>query len=130
MKTLFSSLLTATAVAALVPAVAFAQQAPAKAGAMSAAESALTKPIVAKTAPRNSDGHADLTGTWTNVSITQLERSPQFGVRKALSKEEAARLEGQAVDRFVEGNKPTPQDVGSLDNTESFMDSIRDPIFE
>lgn len=77
----------------------------------------LTKPVVAKTTPRNSDGHADLTGVWTNVSITPLTRPAQYGARKALTKQEAAKLEGDAVARFVEGNQPTPVDVGSLDNT-------------
>jgi len=116
----FISALTATvAVAALVPAFAFAQQAPVNliTDVKAAAAAGLTKPVVAKTTPRAPDGHADLTGTWTNVSITGLERSPQYGLRKALTKEEAARLEGAAVDRFVEGNKPTPVDVGSIDNT-------------
>ena len=78
---------------------------------------ALTKPVVAKTAPRNSDGHADLTGIWTNVSITPLIRPTQYGARKGLTKQEAADLEGEAVAHFIEGNKPTPVDVGSLDNT-------------
>jgi hypothetical protein len=77
----------------------------------------LTKPVVAKSAPRNSDGHADLTGIWTNVSITPLTRPAQYGGRKALTPQEAAKLEGEAVAHFVEGNKPTPVDVGSLDNT-------------
>jgi hypothetical protein len=73
----------------------------------------LTKPIVSKGTPRNSDGHADLTGTWTNVSITPLQRPSSFGTRKALTKEEAGHLEGDAVQHFVDGNKPTDPNSGS-----------------
>jgi hypothetical protein len=113
------SALTATALTALVPAAVSAQQAaPALiTDPVAAAAAGLTKPIVSPKAPRAPDGHASLNGTWTNVSITQLERSSQYGVRKALTKEEASRLEGGAVQRFIDGNKPTDPNAGSIDTT-------------
>jgi len=74
---------------------------------------ALTKPVVAKNVPRAPDGHPDLTGIWTNVSITPLTRPSSFGDRKDLTKDEAAKLEGAAVQHFVDGAKPTDPNSGS-----------------
>jgi len=67
--------------------------------------------------PRLSSGAPDLGGNWTNAYITPLERAPTYGERKALTREEAARLEGAAVERFVEGDKPTDPTIGALDHT-------------
>ena len=44
--------------------------------------------------PRNAFGQPDLTGLWTNATVTQLERDPKFGERLTMTKEEAARLRG------------------------------------
>ena len=85
----------------------------ATAQAQTAGANNLTKPVVTKGTPRNSDGHADLTGIWTNVSITGLTRPSEFGARKVLTKDEAAKLEGTAVQHFVDGNKPTDPNSGS-----------------
>jgi hypothetical protein len=74
---------------------------------------ALTKPVVAKNVPRNPDGHPDLTGIWTNVSITPMVRPGNFGTRKELTKDEAAKLEGAAVQHFIDGAKPTDPNSGS-----------------
>ena len=49
-------------------------------------------------APRNVWGHPDLSGVWTNATITRLERDPRFGDRLVLSEEEARRIEGVARD--------------------------------
>src|SRR5436190_2059838 len=70
-----------------------------------------------KAPPRTADGHSDFDGVWTNVSITQLERRPDLGERKAYTPAEAAKLEGAAVERFVEGNKPTDPNQDALDHT-------------
>jgi hypothetical protein len=75
------------------------------------------KAVSASNAPRTADGHSDFDGVWTNVFITQLERRPDLGERKVYTKEEAAKLEGAAIERFVEGNAPTDPSVGALDNT-------------
>jgi hypothetical protein len=79
------------------------------------------KPAVATkkvAAPRTADGRSDFDGVWTNVFITQLERQPALGAKKVYTPEEAAKLEGAAVDRFVEGNKPTDPSLGALDHTD------------
>jgi hypothetical protein len=76
------------------------------------------KKASAASAPRTADGHSDFDGVWTNVFITQLERRPDLGPKKVYTPEEAAKLEGAAVERFVEGNKPTDPSLGALDHTD------------
>src|SRR4051812_44379361 len=44
-------------------------------------------------APRNAWGQPDLSGVWTNATITPLERAPAFGDRLVLSEAEARQLE-------------------------------------
>ena len=39
-------------------------------------------------APRATDGHPDLQGTWTNESLTRLERRPQYGDRLVMTDDE------------------------------------------
>ncbi|HEY2676361.1 MAG TPA: hypothetical protein VGI65_05280, partial [Steroidobacteraceae bacterium] len=48
--------------------------------------------------PRSSYGQPDLEGVWTNVSITPLERSRQFGSSLNLTAAQAAALEASAID--------------------------------
>src|SRR4029453_14912906 len=67
-------------------------QAPGSAAAKTA--TAKSKPW---TAPRTPDGHPDLQGTWTNGTITPLERPD--GSRPTLTKDEVDRLEKGAGDR-------------------------------
>jgi len=108
MKTkLIVGLLAGTMSMAALTSVALAAE-PAKKAAAPAAKAA---------APRTPDGHSDFDGVWTNVSITQLERQPSLGDKKVYSPQEAAKLEGAAVERFVEGNKPTDPNSDALDHT-------------
>jgi hypothetical protein len=44
------------------------------------------------TAPRNAQGQPDLSGLWTNATITQLERDPRFGERLVMTPAEAEAL--------------------------------------
>ncbi|WP_293345309.1 hypothetical protein [Phenylobacterium sp.] len=85
-----------TALTALgaIPAVAAAQTAPA----------AITKSY--KT-PRNHWGQPDLSGNWTNATITPLERDPKLGDRLVLTEEEARTLEGANAKLNEDGAKPT-----------------------
>jgi hypothetical protein len=64
-------------------------------------------------APRTAFGQPDLQGVWTNVTITTLERPAQYGAGRALTREQAAKLEGEALQRFVDGDRPT--DPGARD---------------
>ena len=68
-------------------------------------------------APRTEYGHPDLQGTWTNATITALERPDQFS-RLVLTEVEAAQWERQtagffeAIDNIPEGGLEAGQDVG------------------
>jgi hypothetical protein len=62
--------------------------------------------------PRTSDGKPDLQGTWTNSSITTLERSNQ-SLPLYLSPEQVARMEGQRATQAVAENAPTNPNAGA-----------------
>jgi hypothetical protein len=77
--------------------------------ALCATATADTPTAVAKNwrAPRAADGHPDLQGTWTNATITPLERPEKYGERLVLSGKEAQELE-QAEAAFNEtANAPS-----------------------
>ena len=61
----------------------------------------------AYSAPVNSFGQPDLTGTWTNASLTPLERAAAYD-HLVLTPQEVAKAEGAVVTARVENNKPTP----------------------
>ena len=108
MRSLTVSLLAGAAITlAMPPMMAQAQS----------AKAAPAKAASAYKAPRTVNGQPDLQGNWTNAYITPLERAASYGERKALTREEAAKLEGAAVDRFVEGNQPTDPNLGAQDHT-------------
>jgi hypothetical protein len=52
------------------------------------------------TAPRTADGHPDLQGTWTNATITPLERPKQFEGKATVSDAEAKVYEKADADEF------------------------------
>lgn len=81
MKAKASSLLAGVAVSAML-AVALVGQAHA-AGAAAPYK-----------APRNGFGQPDLSGTWSNETLTRMERQPQYGDRIVPTKEEIAEVEG------------------------------------
>jgi hypothetical protein len=49
----------------------------------------------------------DLEGTWTNASLTRLERPAEYGERGALSAQEVNALEKKNSDLVALGNRPT-----------------------
>src|SRR3954463_7425756 len=49
---------------------------------------------------RQSDGHPDLTGFWTNDSFTPLERPAELGSKAVFTREEAAAYFKQRLDRM------------------------------
>jgi hypothetical protein len=66
-------------------------------------------PLPAKTSyrpPRTADGHPDLQGTWTNASLTRLERDAKFG-GLILTEAEAAAVEGRNQALIALGNRKT-----------------------
>jgi hypothetical protein len=76
----------------------------ATAALLAAAPQALaqTRPAaVAKgyTAPRNAFGQPDMSGVWSNATITRLERDPKYGERMTLTPDEAKVIEGASDTR-------------------------------
>ena len=61
----------------------------------------------ASAAPRTSDGRPDLEGTWTNASLTRLERPAEYANRAALTPREVSTLESKNRELVALGNKPT-----------------------
>jgi hypothetical protein len=58
-------------------------------------------------APRNAFGQPDLSGVWTNATITTLERLPAFGDRLVLTDQEARRMEAGNAARMQGAAQPT-----------------------
>ena len=63
-------------------------------------------PAKAAGIPRTPDGKPDLQGTWTNETITPIERPSQF-TNQALNADEAARLEKNVTDRIERLSQPS-----------------------
>ncbi len=59
------------------------------------------------TPPRTPDGRPDLQGTWTNASLTRLERNAKFGEALELSEARAAEWEGRNQALLDLGSRPT-----------------------
>jgi hypothetical protein len=96
-----TALVASAAISALaVPAVFAAPAAPAAA---------------AYKAPLNAYGQPDFEGTWTNASLTVLERTKDFGTRKVMTEEEAKKIEGNDAKLVAEGNAPTDPKVKTTD---------------
>ena len=95
---MFASTITALAIATVL-------------GAAAAPIGAHAEPPVApKTAykpPRDTYGHPDLQGVWTNVALTRLERNPKYGAGLVLSEAETRKIEGKTRAQIELGNKPT-----------------------
>jgi len=77
------------------------------AGPMSAGFAADYKP------PRNELGQPDISGLWTNETLTRFERPPVYGDRLVLTEEEVAKMEGAADDRYHEASLPTDPSSGA-----------------
>jgi hypothetical protein len=58
--------------------------------------------------PRTPDGHPDLQGTWTNVTLTPFERPRELAGKEYFTEQEAAAYEKQMLDRREE----TPEVAG------------------
>ena len=58
-------------------------------------------------APKTAFGQPDISGNWTNASLTPETRPPAFGARSAYTPEEIKKLEGQVKAYAAEDAKPT-----------------------
>jgi hypothetical protein len=76
--------------------------------ALVTAAGAQTKNIAGEwEAPRTADGHPDLQGTWSNATITPLERPPEFGDRLLLTDAEARAQEEDVAKFNAAADAPT-----------------------
>jgi len=106
---LAAALLTGAMSIAAIPGLAAAQEAPKP---LLGVSSAVQAPVSANkgpyTPPRRADGHVDLTGNWTNSTLTPEERPARYGDRLVLTPQETAELEGANNSLIELGNRPTP----------------------
>jgi len=97
----FTALLAGLSIAALAAPAVFADPAAAAAGAYKA--------------PMNAYGQPDLEGTWTNATLTALERPKEYGTRKAMTPEEVKKIEGGAAQLFAADAAPRDPKVKTTD---------------
>ena len=57
-------------------------------------------------APTNAYGQPDLEGTWTNATLTVLERPKEFGARKVMTAEEVKKVEGDDAKLYAADAAP------------------------
>jgi len=98
--TLTSSLLVAIA-------LPVAGQAPTPAAKASSAQ----KPDTAWVVPRTPDGHPDLQGTWTNSTITPLERPRELAGKEFFTEQEAADYEKRVLQALNTDNRDGPPEI-------------------
>jgi hypothetical protein len=91
---------------------------------VSAAISALAIPAVfaataaaagAYKAPLNAYGQPDLEGTWTNATLTVLERPKEYGTRKVMTAEEVKKIEGEDAKMYAADAAPRDPKVKTTD---------------
>src|SRR5262245_65709765 len=66
--------------------------------------------------PRARDGRSDLSGTWSFVSATPLERPEEFGERAVLSDQEIAEIARRAAAQQATERQPPPGDTGAYNS--------------
>ncbi len=65
--------------------------------------------------PMNAYGQPDLEGTWTNATLTALERPKEYGNREVMSPAEVAKVEGSSAKLFAADNAPRDPKVKTTD---------------
>jgi hypothetical protein len=66
-------------------------------------------------APRNGFGQPDLSGTFSNETLTRMERQAVFGDRLVPTPDEVAKLEGERANTVAVGNAPTNLAAGGVE---------------
>src|ERR1700689_1917343 len=88
----FTALMAAAAMSALAASAALAAGASPAAGAYKA--------------PLNAYGQPDFEGTWTNATLTVLERPKEYGTRKVMTPEEVKKVEGDDAKLYAADAAP------------------------
>jgi len=85
--------------------------------ALCAGSIALSGPVQAAPAaakpPATADGRPDLSGFWSNATLTREVRPRELGDRLVYTPEEVKKLENQVAQEVEEGNKPTDPNSGA-----------------
>ena len=66
--------------------------------------------------PRLPWGHPDLEGTWTNATLTQLQRPAELGTKTHFTPEEAAAFARQRIEQTNADRPARPGDVGAYND--------------
>jgi hypothetical protein len=83
--------------------------------ALLAQRPAAPQAVTGKALPRGGDGRPDLSGTWSFVSATPLERPEQFGDRAVLTDQEIADIARRAAAQPAD-RQPSPGDTGAYNS--------------
>ncbi|HET9160073.1 MAG TPA: hypothetical protein VFN88_05630 [Caulobacteraceae bacterium] len=77
---------------------------------------ALAQPVLSPgyKVPRSLDGHADISGNWSNATLTPEQRPASQGDRAVMNAQEIAKAEGEIVKEIEEGNRPTDPNKGAF----------------
>ena len=70
-------------------------------------------PAAAFKAPKNAFGQPDLSGFWTNASLTPMTRSPTVNGRATYTEDEVKKMEAAVEQEVEDGNKPTDPNAGA-----------------
>jgi hypothetical protein len=63
-------------------------------------------------APRTAFGQPDLSGNWTNATLTPMTRNPKYGTQLVMPSDAVKTEEAGMAKEFAEGNKPTDPNAG------------------
>jgi hypothetical protein len=75
--------------------------------------SAAAAPAAAWKGPVAADGHPDLSGFWSNATLTPEQRPAKLGTRSTYTPEEVKKMESAVTKEVEEGNKPTDPNSGA-----------------
>jgi hypothetical protein len=77
---------------------------------------ALAQPVLTPgyKVPRALDGHPDISGNWSNATLTPEQRPAAQGERRVMTPQEIAKAEGEIVKEIEEGNRPTDPNKGAF----------------
>jgi hypothetical protein len=100
------------------------------AAATAAPATAQTDPAAAAKgykAPRNAFGQPDLSGVWSNATITRLERDPKYGERLVLTPDEARTIEGASDTRNARLRANTDTSIKKVDDLPECQSGAQGP---